>query len=302
MPGQAHLSGGLARPCGSFPIASDAQGRPPCGGGPRRLRARARPPLRWPRTRRSQARARRTSAGIEAERVVPVAPRGARAATGRRCAGCSTSIATSARPPGSLEARRAAVPQHDPLAVLDDPVADVAVGGQRVDVERQQPVRREVRAHRPQRALHVVRRYGRWLSASSRQVTRSKRPYDAAARTCRRRGSPRAPASLLPGDRRHPGRAVAADRLVAEIEQRLEALAGPAGDVERSPAAQAVLAGEPVDRPQPRAVGVAGGQEVVGRREDVVGAGGGGRGRACHRRLTRPSAEVVSTLGKVGAL
>ena len=206
------------------------------------------------------------------KRVVPVAPGGARAppqAVGAAAQHVHGDLGAAA---GLAQAGGAAVPEHDPPAVLDDPIADVAVGRQRVDVERQQPVRRHVRADRPQRALDVVRR----RQVVERVVEAGDEVEAAVHRQLAHVGhvDVRLSSELAPRDRRHPRRAVTADDLVAELEQRREALAGAACDVERPPAAQPVLAGQAVDRPQPGTVGVPGGEEVVGRREHVVGARG----------------------------
>ena len=183
------------------------------------------------------------------------------------------------------------MPQHDLVAVLNDPVADVAVRAERVDVERQQPAVREVPT--PQRGHHR-RRCRQWFSASSRHVTRSNSPT-TPARTCRprtRRHAQRACAGRRPPC---PG-VVAALRVIPQIEQRLQACRS------RRPRRALAARASPCSRaravrPPATARRRSRWSEVVRRREHVVAARGGQAGPS--RRLTKSSAQVVSTLGRL---
>ena len=192
---------GMVPPLGSRdPREEDA----PCDGGPRRRRLRGpRPPAGRERPR-PQGRRRCTSAGIEVERVVPVAPRGAGAAPQPVAATAEHVHRHLGAAAGRVQPRGAAVPEHDPLAVLDDPVADVAVGAERVDVERQQAAGPRL-APIARSAAVTSSAVGRWLSASSRHVTRSKRAERRQRRTCRRRTPGRARPSLAAATAAMPG-------------------------------------------------------------------------------------------------
>jgi hypothetical protein len=129
-----------------------------------------------------------------------------------------TSIATSARPPGSSSRAGPPCQSHDPPLVRDDPVAGLAVRAEGVDVERKQPVRGEVRPDGAQRGLDVGRR---------RQVVHRivEARDEVEGSVDRERPHVRhvhlgTGAQLAAGDRSHRRRAVAARRLEPELEQR----------------------------------------------------------------------------------
>ena len=97
----------------------------------------------------------------------------------------------------------------------------------------------------------------------------------------------RAPRGLRARRGHHLRRDVAGGDVEAAVQQRHEALAGAATDVQQSPAGEPVSDRQPLDRGQPRSVGVLGGQEVVGGGKHGVGTGRV-RGESVRLMLGRP--------------
>src|SRR5215207_257035 len=190
--------------------------------------------------------------------AAPRAAGGAREAVDRRLRGVAGG-----------DRRRPALPCKEQAVALDQMrlAERAAVAGQRVDVPDRHPIRGEVAAEAAQRGDERV-----LAGEVVQRVVEARHGIEAAQRRQLahveqvQRDSRRLAGGLAQHLRRHVG---AGDR-VAALDQREEALAGAAADVEHPPAAAAMARRQLVDRREPALVVVAGGQRVVGRRERVV--------------------------------
>ena len=182
---------------------------------------------------------------------------------------------------GSDVGRARSVPGQEPLAAVGDPVAREARAHhrERVEVPDRDPVRGEVTGDPGECAGELVAieqvvervvQAGHEVEGAERRQIADVGHEHAGVRRLARRSV------------RHLRREVAGRDRVPAVEQREEALAGPAGEVEHPSAAESVMRGDALDLVEPQVVPVVGGEGVVGRRERVVGEPdrvGGGRRR-----------------------
>src|SRR4051794_9198637 len=146
---------------------------------------------------------------------------------------------------GLLELGEAPAPAQQAILVLDHDVRDLTIGGERVGIEDENAAWSEV-------VVHAVERVGN-LAGGEEVVYRVVYARDEVELA--EGGQPAhvgdvdvdARAGLLPRQRHHLGRDVARGDVEPPLEEREEALAGAAADVQQAVAGQAVLARETFD-------------------------------------------------------
>jgi hypothetical protein len=166
--------------------------------------------------------------------------------------------------------------QRNRARLLDDPRGGepLAMGLERVEVEGQQPAGAQQARHRREGAGEVVvaQEVVEGVVEAGDPVEDPDRPRQGSHVRAMQghRGQCGARA------REHVGREVAARAVVAPADERQQALAGPAPDVEHAAPAQAVRAGERLEPLEPHVVLVVAREVVVVGRERGVRALGAG--------------------------